>query len=155
MKIHITRGTGEGPTREAAFDKALWDAGISNYNLIRLSSILPENSEIAEGRIDWNHKNIGHRLYVVLAEGFETEPGKELWVGIGWIIAKDGTGVVEYVSGNSEEYVLEHVEKTLRSDASPRNKEFEYHYRTISVLCRDFPVSAVIAMVYKSEGWND
>ncbi len=154
MKIYLTWGRGEGPTKEAAFDKALWDAGISNYNLLKLSSILPENSEIAEGKIDWNQRNVGHRLYVVLGEGFETEPGKKLWVGMGWIQAKDGTGVIEYVSGNTEEEVLEHLENTLRSDASSRDKAFGYHYKTIGIPCRERPVSAVIAAVYKSEGWE-
>lgn len=154
MKIYLTWGKGEGPTKEAAFDKALWDAGISNYNLLKLSSIIPGNSEIIEGKIDWNHRNVGHKLYVVLGEGSETGTGKDLWVGMGWVQAKDGTGVIEYVSGNSEKEVLEHLERTLRSDASSRNKDFGYHYKTIGIPCRGQPVSAVIAAVYKSEGWE-
>ncbi len=45
MKIKVTYGIGEGATKLAAFDRALFDAGIANYNLIKLSSVIPENSE--------------------------------------------------------------------------------------------------------------
>ena len=44
MKIIVTSGTGEGPTSLAAFDAALLDAGVANYNLICLSSIIPPGS---------------------------------------------------------------------------------------------------------------
>ena len=37
----VTSGTGEAATEPAAFDGALLDAGIANYNLIRLSSVIP------------------------------------------------------------------------------------------------------------------
>ena len=38
LDISITSGLGQGPTTLAAFDAALRDAGIANFNLIRLSS---------------------------------------------------------------------------------------------------------------------
>jgi arginine decarboxylase len=41
MQIHVSSGRGEGPTPLAAFDAALRDAGVSNYNLIALSSVIP------------------------------------------------------------------------------------------------------------------
>jgi arginine decarboxylase len=44
--IQVTTGTGEGPTPLAAFDAALLDAGVANYNLICLSSVIPEASVI-------------------------------------------------------------------------------------------------------------
>lgn len=39
MHIYVTTGTGEGPTPLAAFDAALINAGVANYNLICLSSV--------------------------------------------------------------------------------------------------------------------
>jgi arginine decarboxylase len=48
MTIHIASGVGTGPTKMAAFDSALQAAGAANYNLIRLSSIVPPGSRIIE-----------------------------------------------------------------------------------------------------------
>jgi arginine decarboxylase len=48
MKVAITSGTAEGPTKLNAFDNALLEAGIGDVNLIKVSSILPENTEIVE-----------------------------------------------------------------------------------------------------------
>jgi len=46
MKVSITSGKGEGPTRLNALDNALLDAGIGNVNLIKVSSIIPANSRV-------------------------------------------------------------------------------------------------------------
>ncbi|HEY0196492.1 MAG TPA: arginine decarboxylase, pyruvoyl-dependent [Methanobacterium sp.] len=46
MKVSITSGKAEGPTKLNAFDNALLDAGIGNVNLIKVSSILPARAEI-------------------------------------------------------------------------------------------------------------
>jgi len=83
MKIFITWGSGDGPTEKAAFDAALFNAGIANYNLIPLSSVIPDNSEICVGKIDWNQKQHGYKLYVVLSYRIETRKDKESWSGVG------------------------------------------------------------------------
>jgi arginine decarboxylase len=41
VDIIITTGTAQGPTALAAFDAALLGAGVANYNLIPLSSVIP------------------------------------------------------------------------------------------------------------------
>jgi arginine decarboxylase len=48
LEIQVTTGTGEGPTPLAAFDAALLDAGVANYNLILLSSVIPAGASSAE-----------------------------------------------------------------------------------------------------------
>ena len=48
MKISITSGKAEGPSKLNAFDNALLDAGIGNVNLIKVSSIIPANSEFVK-----------------------------------------------------------------------------------------------------------
>lgn len=40
-KYKISGGKGKSDSRLVSFDKALLDAGVGNYNLVRLSSILP------------------------------------------------------------------------------------------------------------------
>ncbi|MEN6591703.1 MAG: arginine decarboxylase, pyruvoyl-dependent [Methanobacterium sp.] len=48
MKVSITSGKAEGPTKLNAFDNALLDAGIGDVNLIKVSSIIPAGTEIVE-----------------------------------------------------------------------------------------------------------
>ncbi len=48
MKIAITSGKSEGPSKLNAFDNALLDAGIGDVNLIKVSSIIPPDSEFME-----------------------------------------------------------------------------------------------------------
>jgi arginine decarboxylase len=48
MKVAITSGKAEGPTKLNAFDNALLEAGIGDVNLIKVSSILPAATKIIE-----------------------------------------------------------------------------------------------------------
>ncbi len=48
MKVSITSGKAEGPTKLNAFDNALLDAGIGDVNLIKVSSIIPAGAEMVE-----------------------------------------------------------------------------------------------------------
>ncbi|MCK9150932.1 pyruvoyl-dependent arginine decarboxylase [Methanobacterium alcaliphilum] len=48
MKVAITSGKSEGPSKLNAFDNALLNAGIGDVNLIKVSSILPHNTQIVE-----------------------------------------------------------------------------------------------------------
>jgi len=87
MNIQIAAGTGTGPTKLAAFDVALKEAGIANYNLIRLSSIVPPESKIKvyDGPITEQQGTWGDRLYVVMADMRVDTPNVEAWAGIGWV----------------------------------------------------------------------
>jgi len=48
MKVSITSGKAEGPTKLNAFDNALLDAGIGDVNLIKVSSITPAETKIVK-----------------------------------------------------------------------------------------------------------
>src|SRR5438445_8079689 len=88
MQIHIGAGVGVGPTALSAFDAALNDAGIANYNLLKLSSIIPPKSEIIVHEDKIVHDvpgGWGDRLYVVMAEIRIDKPNEEAWAGIGWV----------------------------------------------------------------------
>ncbi|MHC1581183.1 pyruvoyl-dependent arginine decarboxylase [Methanopyrus sp.] len=45
VRYALVTGTGRADTSLAAFDAALLDAGIGNWNLVTLTSILPPNAE--------------------------------------------------------------------------------------------------------------
>ncbi len=46
MKVSITSGRAEGPSKLNTFDNALLNAGIGDVNLIKVSSILPQDAEV-------------------------------------------------------------------------------------------------------------
>src|SRR5689334_6854391 len=84
MKITVAAGAGEGPTAVAAFDAALRAAGVENYNLIPLSSIIPPGSRVERAAFVTPADEYGHRLYVVMARCDEHVAGAEAWAGVGW-----------------------------------------------------------------------
>ena len=157
MKIHVTWGTGEGDTKIAAFDYALWDAGVANYNLIKLSSIIPDGSDVVVENVDMNSKEHGHKLYVVVAESYEAEPGKKAVAGLGWVSANHtkGKGIFVEHGARSVEELTEYIEKTINSMTSYRPEEHgDIKMKTAEKECRGKIACAVVIAVYKSEGWE-
>ena len=156
MQISIASGVGTGQTKMSAFDAALWDAGIANFNLLKLSSVIPENSQITESKkldIDPN-KDFGKRLYVVLSEKRESEKGREAWAGLGWVQREDGRGLFVEQEGAQKAEVIRLIKETLEDMTKTRNLKFgEIHYRTTGIRCEDKPVCALVAAVYLVEDW--
>ena len=156
MQIHVTVGTGCASTELAAFDRALFRAGIANFNLVRLSSVIPADSGIvitetgcytAEG--GW-----GDRLYLVLAESRTSVPNKSAWAGIGWVIDPSGQGLFVEFEGNSEKYVRESISHSLKDLLETRDMDAaETNMIVTGITCQDAPVCALVAAVYRSEPW--
>src|SRR3989304_6209352 len=92
MKIFLTHGKGEGATKLAAFDAALWDAGIANYNLIKLSSVIPDDAEIVHRKLDWNNQQHGYKLYCVMAQSATDVIGRKGSAGLGGAQVENGRG---------------------------------------------------------------
>jgi len=157
MKIIITTGTGEGPTPLAAFDKALLDAGVANYNLIYLSSIIPPNSIIERKCYVTPPEEYGHRLYLVMASHRVEEVGVSAWAGIGWTQeSTTGKGLFVELHGNSKHEVEQAIDQTLNSMIASRPSSYGPIQReVVGKTCVDQPVCALVLAVYKSEGWDD
>jgi arginine decarboxylase len=155
MQISITVGTGEGPTPLAAFDAALLNAGVANYNLIILSSIIPPGSSIQRTTIVTPAAEYGDRHYVVMARGDADLPGTTAWAGIGWVQELgDGRGLFVELHGTSKTCVLETITATLESMMASRGCVYgPIQHQIIGVECRDRPVCALVIALYKSEGW--
>ena len=154
MKIHITHGFSEGKTELSAFDGALFKAGIANFNLIELSSIIPPRSSIKLGAIDWNNKGFGKKLYVVLSKKEETRPGKSAFAGIGWCQDNTGKGLFVEHSGSTEKEVKELINKSLTDMKKIRNEPFgDIQFEIKGITCKNNPVSVLVCAVYKIEGW--
>lgn len=159
MTINLTAGIGTGPTKLSAFDAALNHAGVANYNLIRLSSVIPPSSEIIvhDGPIPKIPGQWGDRLYVVMAEERVDTPNTEAWAGIGWVQEKDsGRGLFVEHQGKSQKYVEESIRQSLNALMATRNVDFgEIHMKVAGRICKHEPVCALVVAVYQADAWQD
>lgn len=157
MKINVTAGTGVGTTELAAFDHALVNAGVANFNLIYLSSVLPPASEVevletpkapAGG---W-----GDRLYVVIAQKRTSQRNKEVWAGIGWMQDPETKkGLLVEHQGNNEDEVRADIKNSLEGLAQNRNMKFgPMHMHVVGKKCVALPVCAIVVAVFESQEWQ-
>jgi arginine decarboxylase len=157
MKIIVSKGTGVGPTELSAFDQALVNAGVANFNLIYLSSVLPPGSDVvvSKGKVipegDW-----GDRLYLVMAQKRTIQRNQEVWAGIGWI--QDQTtkhGLLVEHEGHSEAEVRADIESSLTALGNNRGMVFgDIHMEVTGVKCEDKPVCALVVAVFESASWQ-
>jgi arginine decarboxylase len=156
MNITITAGTGEGPTAIAAFDAALRVAGVENYNLIPLSSIIPPGSTLTRTTFVTPSDEYGHRLYVVMARCEEHIDGHAAWAGVGWVQEpEDGRGLFVELHGDSEICVQDAIDATLMSMMASRGRTYGPIQREVAgCICRGKPVCALVIAVYQSQGWS-
>src|SRR3989344_6805832 len=127
QEIRVTSGTGTRGTKLSAFDAALYDAGIANYNLIYRSSIIPEGFEPVKKRLLENsNTEYGHKLYVVMAAQREDEAEKESWAGIGWIMTEGEKrrGLFVEHTGADEHQVINQIKRSLGDMTEYREGKF-------------------------------
>ncbi len=163
MNIHIASSVGTGKTTLGAFDSALYSAGIANYNLLLLSSVIPPNTQIVTHADSGIPKDVipgdwGDRLYVVMAQQRAETPGEEAWAGIGWV-QDEATGkglFVEHEGQSSEAELRQTIEDSLKTLMKTRGIDFGAINMKISgVKCEDEPVCAMVVAVYQSSDWQN
>lgn len=157
MKINLSAGTGVGTTELASFDHALVNAGVANFNLVYLSSVLPPGSDvhvvtepsIPEGQ--W-----GDKLYVVIAQKRTSQRNQEAWAGIGWMQDdKTKKGLLVEHEGHSENEVRADIENSLKALAENRNMKFgPIQMHITGKQCVSLPVCALVVAVFESEPWK-
>lgn len=155
MRIHLTTGKGQGPTPLAAFDAALMTAGVANYNVIGLSSVIPPRSEIVRSKGTVSIEDYGRRLYVVMSQMREDRPGHWAHAGLGWM-QEESTGRGLFVELHCHD--RERLERDLHStlEAMRRHRDLRYgsvETEIVGVVCREQPVCALAIAVYASEPW--
>lgn len=178
LVIDVRTATGVGPTSLAAFDAALVEARVANFNLVRLSSVIPPNSHVAA--IDESPHVIdltdgaaglaaeralsvtrhpsaqwGHRLYAVWAYQSAELLGEEAWAGVAWVQhPEDGRGLFVEHEGQSESQVRWELESSLSSISKARGLEdFEFHSVVTGTRCEGQPVAALVIAPFKHEPW--
>jgi len=156
LEIYITTGVGEGSTPLAAFDRALFEAGIGNYNLIVLSSVVPIGAKILRKQWYAEDEEWGHRLYLVLAEQRADVPGEEAWAGLGWVQnEEDGRGLFVEHHGAKRQQVENDIEASLATMCAYRTAPLgPPQAAVVGASCTGLPVCAVAAAVYESRDWS-
>jgi arginine decarboxylase len=173
LTIAVSPATGTGPTSLAAFDDALRMAGIANYNLIRLSSVIPPGStvtarpHVGRGVIDLTDAGRftepspvqggwGDRLYAVWAYQSAELLGQEAWAGVAWVQdPEDGKGLFVEHEGASESQVREELEASLTSISAARDmRHLEQHSVVVGTRCEGEPVAALVIAPYQTAAWD-
>lgn len=154
MDIYITHGIGQGLSNVSAFDAALIDAGIGNYNLLPLSSVIPPGSSLIRKKLDRNNIEIGFKLFVVISHAEIDVAGESIFVGLGWRYNKRKGGIFAEHSSKTKQQVIECINNSVSSMAEIRSLQGESDYEIVEAKCTDQPISAVVAAVYKSENWG-
>lgn len=153
--IALATGCGEGPTLLAAFDAALRDAGVANYNLLCLSSVIPPGSLIERRKWVTPREDWGRRLYCVLSEMREDRLGHSAHAGIGWVRDElTGAGLFVELHDENRERLDADLRATLRSMQAGRSIDFgEPETAIASISCAGPPVCALAIAVYAAAAW--
>ena len=149
-KIIIVRGTGEGSTALSAFDDALHNAGIGNFNLVELSSIIPKNT-LVELKENYDIPyEIGQIQPVVISHSESNEKGLEISAGLGWALASEGGVFIEISGCFSESKCLRDIDTTLNDMMKRRtwNWTVKTNNYTVTTTVKDIFSSAVVCAVY-------
>ena len=157
-RIRVSRSVGSGATRLAAFDAALVAAGLQDFNLVPLSSVVPLGATVEvvapAQQLRGRH---GDLLYCVYAAGWATTPGAEAWAGIAWGLQTDGSGAGLFVehSGASEAEVQGDLTATLGAMMENRPQHYVEGGRLLSsTTCVDEPVAALVVASFQTAGWT-
>lgn len=164
MDIFVVCGVGTGKTTLSAFDNALKSAGVYNYNLITLSSIIPPGSKVNKiRRYKTPLEEYGHKLYVVKAELRSEEVGKFIAAGIGWYQLEEGKGIfVEHEIKGETKVAVEseinlRIKNSLKDLAKFRVMKFDESKIKFAISLtqiKDSPTCVLTLAVYQSEGWE-
>lgn len=156
--IRLSRGTGTGLTRLAAFDQALQSAGVADFNLVRLSSIIPPGAIVldtpASEQIQGGH---GDLLYCVYADAYATLPGQSAWAGVIWARHEDGSGAGLFAEhgGPSQQSVERDLHATMEAMTLSRRPGFRSDGMMLSsVTCQSQPVCALVIASYQASSWD-
>jgi arginine decarboxylase len=158
MRLHISASIGEGDTELAAFDDALLRVGAANYNLVRLSSVIPPGATVVgcEGPMPSPGGAWGDRLYVVYAEQRASRPGEQAWAGVGWVQDESGRGLFVEHEGPTESGVRSDIEASLRQLQRGRRVDLgPIRHHIVGAACVDRPVCALVLCAYATEPWRD
>ena len=122
--IYICAGVGRGDTLLTAFDQALRNAGVGDYNLLKVSSIVPPGARVSESI----EVPKGSLLPIAYGSISSTDEGEIISAAVSVAIPVDKTqvGVIMEFSGyTSEEKAREVVRRMAEEAMKNRGLEIE------------------------------
>lgn len=119
--IRIVVGVGTGPTATAAYDDALADAGIHNYNLVTVSSMIPAAADIKIVETAPPLGSPGDKLTIVQARA-TADPGDEqrITAGLRWATGPE-FGVFYEAAGPDPDAIVAELRRGLEDCVDRRN----------------------------------
>lgn len=122
--IRVVGGVATGPTPMASYDAALAEAGVHNYNLVSVSSVIPAEATVERVERAPDLGPAGNRLTVVQARATTTGPGR-VSAGLGWSTGPGPGLFYEAAAEADSETVRERIEQGLAAGRSLREWTFE------------------------------
>jgi arginine decarboxylase len=153
LDISVRTSTGTGRTLLSAYDHALLEASVGNFNLITLSSVIPPGSTVTRGGepVAGGH---GDRLYCVQSVAYADHPGEVVAAGLGWAIHPTVGGLFVEHHGGTAASVEEQIRVSLADLAEHRGVDFGPISTAIaSAHCIDLPVCALAVAAYTTVDW--
>jgi arginine decarboxylase len=154
LPITIRTAAASGRTALSAFDAALLGAGVANFNLVRLSSVIPQRSRISFDSTPLPGEH-GDRLYAVWASALAEVPGETVWAGIGWVRDPSGRGLFVEHTAATEKTVLELIELSLEDLSAHRGGGYgPIQSVTVAASHEGRPACALAIATYNVAGWE-
>ncbi|MFC6733782.1 pyruvoyl-dependent arginine decarboxylase [Haladaptatus sp. DYSN1] len=153
--IRVVWGSGRAPTPMASFDAALKAANIHNYNLVTVSSVIPDDVTVEAVGTAPDLGPVGNRLTVV--EGMATvSPGADesAAAALAWAQTFSGKGIFYEASGTDPEDVRARVEAGLEAGKALRDWDFGESHVRVETAEAD-PEEYVTALVVAAYGQSD
>lgn len=151
VQIRVVRGTATGPTAVAAYDAALADAGVHNYNLVTLSSVVPRGATVTIVKDAPGLGPAGGKLTVVQGRATVEGTGRAT-AALGWTRdGDDGPGVFYEAGG---EFDRPEARRRIRRglDRAGEIRDWELSGSTVEVASvgtdGDSVATAVVVAVY-------
>jgi arginine decarboxylase len=88
-KLFLTKGVGKHKEKLSSFEMALRDAGIAEFNLIRVSSIFPPNCKVIGRKAGLKLLTPGQIVPCVISQCETNEPHRLIAASTGMAIPKD------------------------------------------------------------------
>ena len=150
MNIILSAGSGTGPTVRAAYDAALISTGVTHYNMICVTSVIPPRSRIYRDKYLTPTDDYGKRLYVVTSQMSQERPGQWAHAALGWVQEeRTGRGLFIELQGHD----LSRLQSDLRATAAAMQGWRQIPYgpvqsEIVSIPCRQQPVCALVIAVF-------
>jgi arginine decarboxylase len=120
--IRVVWGTGRARTEKGSFDRALAAAGLHQYNLRELSSVVPAGVDIEVAETAPDLGPTGNVLDAVIARQ-TSPPGTRASAGLAWARGDDGAGIFYEVGDHDPESVAELLRAGVQTGCDIRDIE--------------------------------